>query len=64
MIKALRYLGRISASAAAELLETLVPRRKSPAEQFFALCDVLMSDFDSQVIEGRAVDAGARDREW
>jgi len=37
VIKALRYFGRVSASAAAGLLETLLPRRKSPVEEFFAL---------------------------
>jgi hypothetical protein len=41
VIKALRYFGRVSASAAAGLLEKLVPRRKSPAEHFLALDDVL-----------------------
>jgi hypothetical protein len=42
MMKALRYLGRVSASAAGGLLETLVPRRESAAERFFALDDVLV----------------------
>jgi hypothetical protein len=42
MMKALRYLGRVSASAAGGLLETLAPRRESAAERFFALDDVLV----------------------
>ena len=37
MIGALRYLGRISAAVASGLLGTLVPRRKSAAEDFFSL---------------------------
>jgi hypothetical protein len=41
VIKALRYFGRVSASVAAGLLETLAPRRKSPAEHFLALDDAL-----------------------
>jgi hypothetical protein len=53
MMKALRYLGRVSASAAGGLFETLVPRRDSAAERFFALDDVLVGDFSRTVLERR-----------
>ena len=49
MLKSLRYLSHVSASAAGGLLETLVPRRKSPAEKFFALADMSVGDFESQL---------------
>ena len=63
-MKALRYLGRVSASAAGGLLETLVPRRESAAERFFALDDVLVGDFFSQGDRAPQTDAGDRYREW
>lgn len=42
VIRALHYVGRISASVASGLLETLAPRRASAAEEFLALNDVLL----------------------
>jgi hypothetical protein len=47
VLKSLRYLSHVSASAADGLLETLVPRRKSPAEMFCALADMSVGDFES-----------------
>lgn len=48
-MNALRYIARISAVAASGLLETLVPRRKSPGEQFFAMGDALEGDLTSRL---------------
>ena len=64
MIKALRYIGRVSAGAAGGLLEMLVPRRESAAERFFAPDDVLASDFFSQGDRALRTGAGDRHREW
>jgi hypothetical protein len=64
MMKPLRYLGRVSASAAGGLLETLVPRRESAAERFFARDDVVVGDFFSQGDRAPRTDAGDHYREW
>jgi hypothetical protein len=64
LTEALRYLGRVSASAAGGLLETLVPRRKSAAERFFALDAVLVGDFFAQGDQALRTGAGDHYGEW